>query len=290
MQLKSQRLDRSTRSTHPPRASGKTRNMSQTQPPMPNTTADRLKPVEPSHHLVLGAAGGIGQALCSDLVARGDRVMLAGRTESSLSAIASELGQPYRVVDARDWEAVDGLVAETLDEFGSIDGAVNLAGSILLKPAHLTSRDDVQEVLEQNVFTAFALVRSVAPKMKRSGGGSIVVMSSGGAAIGVGNHEAIALAKGGVAAMARAAAATYAGSNVRINSVAPGLVKTRLTERVWQNERAATASLSMHPLGRLGESTDIASILAFLLSPNNSWITGQDIAVDGGLSSVKSMR
>lgn len=216
--------------------------------------------------------------------------MLAGRTEASLAPIASELDQPYRVVDARDWDAVATLVDDTLGEFGKLDGAVNLAGSVLLKPAHLTSRDDLQEVLEQNVFTAFGLVRAVAPKMKRTGGGSIVVMSSGGAAIGVGNHEAIALAKGGVAAMARAAAATYSSSNVRINSVAPGLVQTGLTERVWQNERAATASLGMHPLGRLGDPGDVASLLAFLLQPGHSWITGQDIAVDGGLSSIKSMR
>jgi NAD(P)-dependent dehydrogenase (short-subunit alcohol dehydrogenase family) len=241
-----------------------------------------------SCYLVVGAAGGIGTALCRRLVRDDHRVMMIGRDSERLAALASELNQPYLVCDATNWDQLATVTDATISEFGDLAGAVNLAGSILLKPAHLTSEADLQEVLQQNLFTAFGLVRTVAPRLKKSGGGSIVLMSSGGASIGLTSHEAIAAAKAGVAAMARAAAATYAAGGVRINTVAPGLIQTPLTSRIWQNEGAATASRSMHPLGRLGEPAEVASLIAWLLSTEQTWITGQDIAIDGGLSSIKS--
>lgn len=241
-----------------------------------------------ANYLIVGGAGGIGTALCRRLVGGGHRVMIVGRDESKLAALGEELQQPHAVCDATDWDRLGEVVEQANAELEGLNGAANLAGSILLKPAHLTSRSDLQEVLNQNLVTAFGVVRTVAPQLKKNGGGSIVLMSSGGAAIGLTSHEAIAAAKAGVAAMARAAAATYGAGNVRINTVAPGLVKTEMTGRVWHNERSAEASRSMHPLGRLGEPDDIASLIAWLLDPQQTWITGQDIAVDGGLSSIKS--
>lgn len=214
---------------------------------------------------------------------------MLGRTEEPLSALASELGQPHAVCDAKDWDALGAQFDAAIEQFGRLDGAANLAGSILLKPAHLTSADDLREVLDQNLMTAFGTVRAAAPRLRKQGGGSIVLMTSGGAAIGLTNHEAIAAAKGGVSAMARAAAATYASAGIRINTVAPGLVKTDMTSRVWQNERSAAASVAMHPMGRLGEPQDVASLIQWLLDPAQTWITGQDIAVDGGLSALKSV-
>ncbi|MEM6978984.1 MAG: SDR family oxidoreductase [Planctomycetota bacterium] len=244
--------------------------------------------MESPAYLIVGASGGIGSALCRKLVGGGARVWMLGRDETKLAALASELGQPHAVCDATDWNGLATQAEAAISSFGQLHGAANMAGSILLKPAHLTSRDELQNVIDQNLMTAFGLVRTIAPRLKKSGGGSIVLMSSGGAAIGLTSHEAIAAAKAGVAAMARAAAATYGAGGVRINTVAPGLVKTELTSRVWHNERSAAASTAMHPLGRLGEPEDIASLIAWLLDPAQSWITGQDIAVDGGLSQIKS--
>ena len=214
--------------------------------------------------------------------------MMVGRDESKLAALATELQQPHAVCDATDWDRLAEVGDQAVEALGDLDGAANLAGSLLLKPAHLTTQADLQSVISQNLVTAFGVVRTFAPRLKKSGGGSIVLMTSGGAAIGLPSHEAIAAAKAGVAAMARSAAATYAAGKVRINTVAPGLVKTEMTGRVWQNERSAEASCAMHPLGRLGEPDDVASLVAWLLSPEQTWITGQDIAVDGGLSSIKS--
>ncbi|TWT71934.1 SDR family NAD(P)-dependent oxidoreductase [Crateriforma conspicua] len=240
--------------------------------------------------LVVGAAGGIGTEVCRRLVAQGHRLMLVGRTSEPLQALATELGQPHRVADAQDWDALAQAAQDCVETHGGLHGAVNLAGSVLLKPAHITGFDEYQETIAQNVTTAFGLIKAVAPILRRGGGGSVVLMGSAAADIGLANHEAIAAAKAGVAALARSAAATYAGAGIRINTVSPGLVQTPVSEKVWGNERAAAASLAMHPLGRLGAATDIASLIVWLLHPDQTWITGQEIAVDGGLSSIKSVK
>ncbi len=240
--------------------------------------------------LVVGAAGGIGQSLTRRLVASGNQVLLCGRSDAPLQSLATELGQPAITFDASDWTAMASAVEQAVTLFGKLDGAVNLAGSLLLKPAHLTSLEEWHATISQNMTTAMGVIRSAAPAMRKAGGGSIVLVSSGAAAIGLPNHEAISAAKAGVEGLMRAAAATYAVANIRINAVAPGLTQTPLTKRVWENERGAEASRAMHPLGRLGNTDDIASAIAWLLGPEQTWITSQVIAVDGGLSTLKTTR
>jgi len=191
------------------------------------------------------------------------------------------------VLDACDWPAIAMAVERCVDDFGKLDGAVNLAGSLLLKPAHLTTFSDWNATVSQNLTTAFGLVRAAAPAMRKSGGGSIVLLSSGAASIGLVNHEAISAVKAGIEGLVRSAAATYSAASVRVNAIAPGLTQTLLTQRVWANERSADASRSMHPLGRLGTPADIASAIHWLLAPEQSWVTGQAIAIDGGLSTLK---
>jgi len=243
-----------------------------------------------SCYLVIGAAGGIGTDLCRRLVASGNRVLLCGRSAEPLTALGEELGQPTVVMEAKDWTATAAAVENAVQLFGQLHGAVNLAGSLLLKPAHLTTVDEWRDTVDQNLTTAFGLVRAAAPAMRKTGGGSIVLMSSGAAAIGLPSHEAIAAVKAGIEGLVRSAAATYAAANVRVNAVAPGLTQTTLTKRVWENERGAEASRAMHPLGRLGNAADIASAIAWLLAPEQTWITAQTIAVDGGLSTLKTAR
>lgn len=238
-------------------------------------------------YLIIGAAGGIGSELSRRLVAGGHRVLLCGRSEAPLADLAAEIGQPTAVFDASDWTATAAAVQRCVDEFGQLNGAVNLAGSLILKPAHLTTPDDWHQTVSQNLTTAFGLVRSAAPVMRKSGGGSIVLLSSGAASVGLVNHEAISAVKAGIEGLMLSAAATYAAGGVRVNAVAPGLTQTPLTERVWSNERSAEASRSMHPLGRLGTPADIASAIHWLLAPEQSWVTAQTIAVDGGLSTLK---
>jgi 3-oxoacyl-[acyl-carrier protein] reductase len=237
--------------------------------------------------LVVGAGGGVGAALARRLHARGDRVVLAGRTEEPVAAVAGELGTEHHVLDASDLGAVDGLVAAVVDRHGRIDGVANCAGSLLLKPAHLTTADEWAEVVATNLTTAFAVVRAAAPAMRRDGG-AIALVTSAAAQTGIANHEAIAAAKAGVIGLVRSAAATYGARGVRVNAVAPGLVRTPMTERLTANEAQADASRQMHVLGRLGEPDDVASALAWLLDPANDWVTGQVLGVDGGLGQVRT--
>ncbi len=238
-------------------------------------------------HLLIGAAGGIGSALARALTGRGDTVVLAGRTASHLEVLAEELDQPWLELDAGDFGAVDAAVEAVVEEHGRIDGAINCAGSVVLKPAHLTTPDDYESVIATNLTTAFALVRAAAPRMRKEGG-SIVLVSTAAVATGLANHEAVAAAKGGVEGLVRSAAATYGARGVRVNGVAPGLVVTPQTQKLVDNERQAEASRSMHVLGRFGQPEDVASAIAWLVDPANDWVTGQVLGVDGGLGRVRT--
>ena len=171
---------------------------------------------------------------------------------------------------------------------GQVDGVVNCAGSLLLKPAHLTSAEEWSETIETNLTSAFAVVRAAGRVM--AGGGSVVLLSSAAARIGLSNHEAIAAAKAGVIGLTLSAAATYSSRGLRVNAVAPGLVSTPMTKRITGNPNASKASAALHALGRLGEAEDVARMIAMLLDPRQSWITGQVFGVDGGLSTVRSRR
>jgi NAD(P)-dependent dehydrogenase (short-subunit alcohol dehydrogenase family) len=238
--------------------------------------------------LIIGAAGGIGSATTRTLAASGHRLFLAGRDRAALDALGAEVtAEGVATLDARDIAAVTTWVSEVAEQAGRIDGIANLAGSILLKPAHLTTPEEWDDTIATNLTSAFAVIRAAAPKM-REHGGSIVLASSAAAQTGIANHEAIAAAKGGIIAMVRSAAATYGSSGVRVNAVAPGLTRARMTARMFDNEAQAEASRQMHALGRLGEPEDVASVVAWLLDPATTWVTGQTIGVDGGLGQVRT--
>ncbi|HJK95953.1 MAG TPA: SDR family oxidoreductase [Polyangiaceae bacterium LLY-WYZ-14_1] len=237
-------------------------------------------------HLVFGGTGGIGAELARQLHARRARLMLVARGEDRLKALAQELDVPWTTGDAREPDDVQAAVDATVERFGRVDGIANLVGSVLLKPAHLTTPEELAETIALNLTSAFNVVRSGTKAMMRQGG-SIVLMATAAARTGLPNHEGIAAAKGGVLGLTLAAAATYASKRIRINAVAPGLVETPLTERIVQNETSRKASLDMHPLGRLGRPEDIAPTIAWLLGDESRWVTGQTIGLDGGVSTVR---
>lgn len=239
--------------------------------------------------VVVGASGGVGQALCRQLKQRGAQLILGGRNQEKLKKLAQELDCPFVAGDATQSSYVEALFQLAQQSSLPLTGAVNLAGSILLKPAHSTSEEEWKTTLEQNLFTSFYLLKSAATRM-RKGGGSIVLMSSVAARLGLSNHEAIAAAKAGVEGLTVSAAATYAPYKIRVNAVAPGLVKTPLSEKITSQEAALKASLAMHPLNRLGEPSDVASAICWFLDPAQGWVTGQVLGVDGGMSHVRSNR
>jgi len=237
-------------------------------------------------YVVFGAYGGVGSALCRRLAKKGANLLLAGRDEARLAALAAELGAQTFPLDATNLRQVELCVKQASEFYGQVDGVANCVGSLLLKPAHLLSEDDWDATITTNLKSAFALVRAAATAMVQHGG-SIVLLSTAAARIGLPNHEAISAAKAGVEGLALAAAASYASKGIRINCVAPGMTRTPLSAKLLQNEVMAKASAGMHALGRIGEPGEIASAIEWLLDPEQSWVTGQVLGVDGGLSRIR---
>ncbi len=226
-----------------------------------------------AHYLIIAASSAIGQEIVSELILQGDTVFTTARDDTKI--------QPDALLDATDFDAVD----EVFKQAGKIDGVVNCSGSLLLKSAHMTSKLEYQSVIDASLTTSFATVHAAGKYMKE--GGSVVLISSSAAMTGLANHEAIAAAKAGVVGLVQSAAATYAPSGLRVNAIAPGMVDTPLTSQLTSSPLMLKASIAMHSLGRIGVARDIASGVVFLLNPKNDWITGQVLAIDGGLSTVR---
>lgn len=221
-------------------------------------------------YIVIAASSSIGSSVVEMLTEQGQEVFTTSRKEGYDCAL-----------DATDFDAVE----QAFKAAGEVDGVVCCAGSLLLKGAAHTSYEEYMNTIHASLTTSFATVKAAAKNMRK--GGSVVLVSSAAAMEGLANHEAIAAAKGGVIALARSAAATYAGNNLRFNVVAPGLTETNMTEALTSNPMSLKVSESMHALGRIGKPEDVASAIVFLLNPDNSWITGQVLGVDGGLSRVR---
>ena len=229
-----------------------------------------------ANFLMIAASSSMGMATLDILEKNGNQVFKTARSNDKI--------QPDMLLDAADFDVVDEAFEKAIERFGTIDGVVCFAGSLLLKPAHLTTNQNYQDVIQSSLTTAFATTRSAGKYMK---GGSVVLVSSAVHAIGLANHEAIAAAKGGIISLAKSAAATYAGQNIRFNVVSPGLTETKMTKKITGSEVALKFSTAMHALNRIGKAEDVATMVEFLLSDKANFITGQVIAVDGGLSNLQ---
>ena len=232
--------------------------------------------------IVFGATGGIGSEVVRRLHKQGQPIVIAARNEDALQALAQETGALSVVTDATISEQVDRCFEQALAQYGQIDGMVHCVGSILLKAAHQTTDAELKTTFEQNIYSAFYVLRAAAKAMIPKQKGSIVLLSSVAAQIGLSNHEAIAAAKGAIQGLIISAAATYAPRGIRVNGVAPGLVQTAMSAKITGNEASLKASLAMLPIKRIGMPSDIASAILWLLSDDQSWVTGQTIIVDGG--------
>ncbi len=235
--------------------------------------------------VILGGNSCVAKSLAKRLLAAGNNLLMSARSDAGAEQLSEEFSCATAVATAENSASIDACVEKALKQFGRVDGVVNCIGSVLLKPAHLTTDAEWQETITTNLMSSFYLLRA-AVKAMRPTGGSIVLISSAAAKIGLANHEAIAAAKAGIVGLALSAAATYAARGIRVNTIAPGLVKSEMTRKLWESEASAAMSSQMHALGRLGEPDDIAKAVAWLLDPENNWITGQTISVDGGLSSI----
>jgi NAD(P)-dependent dehydrogenase (short-subunit alcohol dehydrogenase family) len=233
-----------------------------------------------------GITGGIGAALARRLSKQDCALYGFARDQEKIDALREELGIDIAKVDAGDPDAVADYLKSVQKSAGRIDAYVHAIGSIFLKPAHLTSPDDWQDVIHANLNTAFYALRACTKVMQSQKHGSCLFFSTAAAQTGIANHEAIAAAKGGIEAMIRAAAATYSSRGLRFNAIAPSLTDTPLAKPVVGSEQGLEISKRMHPLGEIGDPDEVASLAQWLMSEDARFVTGQTFVMDGGISSV----
>ncbi|MFP4069442.1 MAG: SDR family NAD(P)-dependent oxidoreductase [Opitutales bacterium] len=237
--------------------------------------------------LIGGITGGLGARIAHRLLAGGHTVAGFARDQDRLEKLKeSHEGLHTASCDATDPEAVESTFAKFAESMGSIDAYIHAVGSIFIKPAHATSLEDWKNTLETNLYSAFFALKSAAGRMQKRGSGNCLFFSTSAAQIGIANHEAIAVAKGGIDAMVRSAAATYASRGVRINAIAPSLMDTPLSKPITANEKSLELSKQMHPLGAITDPEDVASLAEWLVSDQAKFVTGQTYVVDGGLSRI----
>lgn len=238
--------------------------------------------------LITGASGGLGRACADQLQAEGWQLTLVSRDTSKLTAFSEAL---LINADVSQPEAAQQAISTVMERYGSPPNAlIQCAGNTLIAPLQRTPAEKYHECLRANLDTAFFTLQAFTGALaKAKAPGAAVLVSSVVAGMGVTNHAAIAAAKGGVEALVRSAAADYAPHRIRINAIAPGLMRSPMTEHMVASERGQAQIAAQYPLGRFGEIQDGAAAICWLLSEQASWITGQILPLDGGFSAIRPM-
>jgi NAD(P)-dependent dehydrogenase (short-subunit alcohol dehydrogenase family) len=222
--------------------------------------------------VIIGGNSGIGKSVVEKLEKEGANIFTYSRS-----------GAIGRQLDVReDFEKIEGLPE-------SIDGLVYCPGTINLKPFHRFTLEEFRNDYELNVLGAVKVLQACLKALKKSGSASVILYSTVAVSIGLGFHSSISSAKGAVEGLAKSLAAEWATSKIRVNVVSPSLTDTPLALNLLGTDEKKEASNKRHPLGRYGQPEDIASATIFLLSEESSWMTGQVLHLDGGISSIKSM-
>jgi NAD(P)-dependent dehydrogenase (short-subunit alcohol dehydrogenase family) len=240
------------------------------------------------HALITGASGALARALAACLHRDGWELTLVSRDPKQLADIP--LAWQARVVTA-DVSTPEGAAHSLAAacEADVPDALACCAGSRLVKPLHGTSPDAYRDCLAANLDSAFHTLKEWVARARKTGrGGAAVLVSSTLAGRGVAHREAISAAKAAVEGLARSAASTYAGAGLRINAVAPGLLRGPGTEDLFRRPEAEARINAEYPLGRYGRPEDAAEAMAWLLSPQAAWITGEVLNVDGGFARLQA--
>lgn len=240
--------------------------------------------------LVTGARGGIGRALVARLRARGLRVAAVGRDAAALAAALPDLPAAARIeADTTTPEGAAAAFAACRAQLGAAPSwLAHAVGSTLIAPLHRTRVEAVREVLRVNLESSLWTLQAWIAALEGAPGAAVFA-SSVVARIGVANHEAIAAAKGGIEALVRGAAATYAAQGLRINAVAPGMTETPMTAGLLKLPAMRDGAAKQYPLGGVQSADDVAAVMDWLLCPAAARLTGQVIAVDGGFTTVRPL-
>ena len=236
--------------------------------------------------LVTGAGRGIGRAIAVELAAQGVHVICVSQNPASCGSAADEIkasggSAEAHAADVSDSAAVQALAESLLKEHGSIDILVNNAGITRDMPLMRMKDEEWDAVIRTNLSSCFYWSRARMQPMARQRWGRVINISSVIGLMGNAGQVNYAAAKAGMIGLTKTLAREYAKRSITVNAVAPGFIKTDMTESL--NEEITKAILQQIPLKRLGESTDIANTVAFLASEEAGYITGQTFTVDGGM-------
>ena len=231
-------------------------------------------------YLIFGATGSVGSSLAEQLKNSGNDIHLVARNESEVKVIAEKLGCSYTVADVLE----DRFIEKVKTDVNEIKGIAYCVGSIDLKPLRMVTEAEMNKCMKLNLYSAVEIIKEYQESLKKNKG-SVVLFSTVAAQRGFTNHTIIASAKAAVEGLTVTLAAEFA-PNVRVNCIAPSLPKSKIAEPMLKNTAIAEGIAKAHPLKRLGEGKDSASLAKFLITDESSWITGQIIAVDGGRSKL----
>ena len=231
-------------------------------------------------YLVVGATGSIGSNLAEQLHASGKEIHLVGRNENNTKTLAQKLNCSFTVADV----LADSFVERIKMDIQDIKGIAYCVGSIDLKPLRMVNENDFNKCMKLNLYSAVDLIKGFQENLKKNKG-SIVLFSTVAAQRGFTNHSIIASTKAAVEGLTVSLAAEFA-PHIRVNCIAPSLTNSKIAEPMLKNKVLAEGIAKAHPLKRLGEGKDSASLAKFLITEDSSWVTGQIIAVDGGRSKL----
>jgi NAD(P)-dependent dehydrogenase (short-subunit alcohol dehydrogenase family) len=236
--------------------------------------------------LITGASGGIGRALIPLLRAQNQQIVVIGRDAERLA----DLDADARIVaDPCSAEGAAHAIQACQAQLGAPPAKLaHCVGNTLIAPLHRTRLEAYREVMRINMDSAFYMLHAWLGALA-GGPGAAVLVSSVVARIGVANHEAIAAAKGGLEALVRSTAATYASQGVRCNAVAPGMTETPMTAGLLKVAAMREGAARQYPLGGIQSAEQVAASMAWLLSQDAARITGQVIAVDGGFTTIRPL-
>lgn len=239
--------------------------------------------------LVTGAGSGIGRAVAIDFAQKGASVVVADvnldQGNKTVDQIEDAHGKAFFVLaDVSKPKDVKYAITQTLEIYGRLDFACNNAGIEGVSAPIAEMRDaDWQRVIDVNLTGVFLCMKVEIPAMLKTGGGAIVNMASILGQVGFANAAAYTAAKHGILGLTKVAALEYSAQGIRVNAVCPAFIATPMLERagITSDENVRKAMEAMHPIGRLGESEEVAKVVTWLCSPDASFIAGESLLVDG---------
>ena len=236
--------------------------------------------------LVTGASGGIGSAIAEGLAAQGARLALSGSNVEKLEAFRAELGGEHVALacDLSDAAAVDALVPQAVEALGQLDILVNNAGVTRDNLAMRMKDEEWSDVIRINLEAAFRLARAALKPMMRARFGRIISVTSVVGATGNPGQANYAASKAGLIGMSKALAQEVATRGITVNCVAPGMIRSAMTDALPEAQRQAI--LSRIPAGDLGTGEDIAAAIIYLASREAGYVTGQTLHVNGGMAMI----